>query len=647
MERDDGIAEYFAIHDDSTGGRFMSQLGRGIGAFRDFTFGEGIGRAEADPPGPAVAGRLGMWRFTYSAGPRGVADGGAVRFTPPNGFSAPQFEDMTAPGYCSFSCDEKGVRLAPSLWEPELGITFLPASLTLTLEAGSLAEGGRVEIVYGWTPSGIPGARAQLLAMPAAFHFTINAAGDGGWELLPGPPVIDVRPEAPAKAIAVSPAQAVCGEPFALRIVVRDRYGNVVPDYRGKIEFRAAGGEAHHPGAVSASGGVTVAEGFSIDAPGVRRIEVEAEGLPPARTPPIRAEARAPERRLLFGDPHCMSGLCVGEYPAGLDARGIVDYVHTYARDAAGVDFGACTSLGYRMDDAEWRAVCEGARDFTEPGRYVALPAYEWFGMRERQDGNRNVYFLDDDGPPKYHSRDPESDMPEKLWAKLEGMEGRALTIPHHSASAIIGTRWEYHNPRFQRLVEIYSIWGNSEAQGCERPLVNSSDYEHQSVEVALEKGFRLGIVAGSDTHTSQPGYSNRLRLKNGWHGGYACVWAESFDREGIFRALWERRCYGTTGARIILEFTLGGEPMGSEIALAAGAAREVWVRAEGTGDIAEVAVIKNARAAHLFKGGGESFEGRWTDPAGRERGTDYYYVRVKQADGEMAWSSPVWVEAG
>ena len=59
MERDDGIAEYFAIHDDSTGGRFMSQLGRGIGAFRDFTFGEGIGRAEADPPGPAVAGRLG------------------------------------------------------------------------------------------------------------------------------------------------------------------------------------------------------------------------------------------------------------------------------------------------------------------------------------------------------------------------------------------------------------------------------------------------------------------------------------------------------------------------------------------------------------------------------------------------------------
>ena len=59
------------------------------------------------------------------------------------------------------------------------------------------------------------------------------------------------------------------------------------------------------------------------------------------------------------------------------------------------------------MDDDEWRCVASGARDFTEPGRYVALPAYEWFGMRDGQDGNKNVYFLDDENPPKFHSRDP------------------------------------------------------------------------------------------------------------------------------------------------------------------------------------------------------------------------------------------------
>jgi hypothetical protein len=33
----------------------------------------------------------------------------------------------------------------------------------------------------------------------------------------------------------------------------------------------------------------------------------------------------------------------------------------------------------------------------------------------------------------------------------------------------------------------------------------------------------------------------------------------------------------------------------------------------------------------------------RWTDPSGRP---GWYYVRVYQTDGEMAWSSPIWVDA-
>ncbi len=622
----------------------MSQPRRGIGAFRDFEIGEGLGRAEADPPGPVIAGRPGRWRFTFTAGPLGVAEGGAIRFTPPNGFTPPQFEDMAAPGFCAFRCMREGVRLEPSRWEPELGLTFLPASLTLTLRGGALREGDRAEIDYGWTPSGIPGARAQTLAMPAAFHFTVDTGG-GDWRLLPDPPVIDVQAGEPHRLIAIAPAQAALGEFFSVRVVARDVFGNVAPSYRGAVRLTLEEGRIRLPGPFMLAGGIGVIEDVAIESPGVYRIGAGAEGLPPARTPPIRVEAEEPGRRLLFGDPHCMSGLCVGEYPAGLDARGIVDYVHAYARDAAGVEFGACTSLGFRMDEDEWRAVCEGARDFTEPGRYVALPAYEWFGMREGQDGNKNVYFLGDD-PPKYHSRDPASDMPEKLWSKLGALEGRALTVPHHSVSAIIGTRWAHHDPRFQRLVEIYSIWGNSEAEGCERPLVNPAEYAGQSVVDALEKGCRLGIIAGSDTHTSQPGYSDRLRLKNGWHGGYACVWAETFDREGVFRALWERRCYGTTGARIILEFELNGAPMGAEVSLAGDAPRALWVRAEGTAPVREVSIVKNGAAVNAIGGNGESFEARWTDPAGRERAADYYYVRLVQEDGEMAWSSPIWVDA-
>ncbi len=35
---------------------------------------------------------------------------------------------------------------------------------------------------------------------------------------------------------------------------------------------------------------------------------------------------------------------------------------------------------------------------------------------------------------------------------------------------------------------------------------------------------------------------------------------------------------------------------------------------------------------------------GPWTDPKPAE-GRHHYYVRVQQVDGELAWSSPLWIE--
>ncbi len=621
----------------------MNAPRQGIGALREYFYGEDIGEAEIAPEGPIIVGRMGKWRVTYEIGPHGIGQGGGIRFTPPNGFTTPQFEDVTAPGYCKFRCSNANAFLIPSMIKPMLGYTFLPASLDLKVQGASLAEGDLIEINYGWTPSGIPGVQAQFLAMSVEFTLSIDSLGEDDWELLTNPPIFDVLPEEPSFLWVTAPAQVVAGQGFSVRAVARDCFHNVattassipkleLPD-ESTVSFRQE------------SPGIFVCENIVLGAPEVHRLKVSADGLPTVHTPPIQVLDETPVRTLLFGDPHCMSGLCVGEYPRPSTAREIVEYVHTYARDCAGVDFAACTSLAMRMDEAQWKEVTEAANRFSEAGRYVALPAYEWFGMLE-QDGNKNVYFLDHKEILKLDSRHPDSDHPEKLWEQLEKFEGRVMTIPHHSVSAVIGTRWRWHDPRFQRLVEIYSCWGNSEANGCERPLVNPARYEGQSVQDALEKGYRLGIIAGSDTHTSQPGFSNRLRLKNAWRGGLACVWAETFNREGIFKALWERRCYGTTGARIILEFFLNDAPMGSEMKLDESAARKLMVRAEACSPVHKVVIIKNAREIHVNVPGRESIDFEWIDSRGKERQSDYYYVRLEQDDGEIAWSSPIWVDS-
>ena len=616
---------------------------QGIGALREYFYGEDIGRAAIEPEGPIVVGRMGRWRITYRVGPRGINRGGGLRFTPPNGFNKPQFKEMTILGYCKFRCSNENVLLVSSLIEPVLGYTFLPASLDLKVQGSSLVEGDFIEIDYGWTPSGIPGVQAQTLAMPIEFTLSVDSGGKGDWELLLDPPRFDVVPEGPSFLSVTAPAQVVAGQAFSVRAVVRDCFHNVATTASTIPKLQLS--DENNVPFRQESPGIFVCENVVLRERGTHRLRVLADGLPTAHAPPVLVLDEAPLRTLLFGDPHCMSGLCVGEYPRPSTAREIVEYVHTYARDCAGVDFAACTSLAMRMDEAQWKEVTEAANRFSEEGRYVALPAYEWFGMLE-QDGNKNVYFLDDQDIPKLDSRNPDSNHPEKLWKQLERFEGRAMTVPHHSVSAVIGTRWRWHDPRFQRLVEIYSCWGNSEARGCERPLVNPARYEEQSVQDALEKGYRLGIIAGSDTHTSQPGFSNRLRLKNAWKGGLACVWAETFDREGIFRALWERRCYGTTGARIILEFFLNDAPMGSEVKLDVLAERKLKIRAETCSPVDKVVFIKNAREIHVEMPEGESICFEWVDSGGMERESDYYYARLIQDDGEIAWSSPIWVDS-
>jgi hypothetical protein len=130
-------------------------------------------------------------------------------------------------------------------------------------------------------------------------------------------------------------------------------------------------------------------------------------------------------------------------------------------------------------------------------------------------------------------------------------------------------------------------------------------------------------------------------------HAGLAVVLAPELTRESIFEALAQRRCYATSGARILLDATVAGKSMGEEFYLPYGGSAQVAVEVAGTAPLASVEIVKlvdgkfvTVREAPL--------DGRTTDTtlAFTERVVmpTIYYVRVRQVDGEMAWSSPFWV---
>jgi hypothetical protein len=67
-----------------------------------------------------------------------------------------------------------------------------------------------------------------------------------------------------------------------------------------------------------------------------------------------------------------------------------------------------------------------------------------------------------------------------------------------------------------------------------------------------------------------------------------------------------------------------------------------------GTGAIEHVDVIRNGKVEHAAKPDkdGDQVRFRWDDPAPvKGAKASYYYVRVVQKDGQMAWSSPIWVQ--
>jgi hypothetical protein len=136
-------------------------------------------------------------------------------------------------------------------------------------------------------------------------------------------------------------------------------------------------------------------------------------------------------------------------------------------------------------------------------------------------------------------------------------------------------------------------------------------------------------------------------------HQGAIAVLATDLSREGVFDAMRERRTYGTTGARILLQFSAGGIGMGGEGA----AARPLAVRTEAvaTDVIDVVEVLRHVVGRPGFhviadcRPGADRVDWSLHDDPGT--GAAIYYVRLRQRGlvrgvAAMAWSSPVWIAA-
>ena len=148
-----------------------------------------------------------------------------------------------------------------------------------------------------------------------------------------------------------------------------------------------------------------------------------------------------------------------------------------------------------------------------------------------------------------------------------------------------------------------------------------------------FRSGYKLGVQASSD-HWST-------------HISYACLLAENHTREGLLDAIRKRHSYGATD-NIILDFRArsGNAAYIMGDSFQADAAPLLSVRAIGTGAIKQIDVVKNQKFIYTTRPGVKEASFEYTDQD-FGAGENYFYVRVLQEDGQIAWSSPIWVKAG
>ncbi len=374
----------------------------------------------------------------------------------------------------------------------------------------------------------------------------------------------------------------------------------------------------------------------------------ESEDLERIRGYEIKSEGKT--YKIYRGDTHRHTEFSMDGYNDGSLLQ-----AYRYAIDAASLDYYANSEHNYLGGpDVEYHdfLLQQFADNFHVPGRFVPLFAYE--RSIPYPHGHRNIIFAKRGVRPFRISREewgrlfpfsseevtdrfknPEPVGTKDLYEYLKQNDGIAIS---HTSATNMGTDWRDNDPEVEPLVEIYQgDRVSAEYEGAPRSAYTGNPTSAPGgfrpagfVWNAWAKGYKLGVQAASD-HVST-------------HISYACTISEDSSREGLLDAMRMRHSYGATD-NIVLDYRLRAgnrEHLQGDIVSVTGAFR-LWVRVLGTLPIRQIDIIKNQEFVHTRHNLGQEASFEFTD-AEPSPGENYYYVRVQQVDGQLAWSSPIWV---
>lgn len=370
-------------------------------------------------------------------------------------------------------------------------------------------------------------------------------------------------------------------------------------------------------------------------------------------SPPIKCIAEA-SLNLYWGQLH-------GESEKTDSAENVEAYLRTM-RDDHSLQFCAtsCFEAEEETTSDVWKGVMQQTAEFNEDDRFVSFLGFQWQGP-EKQEGLRQMIYSKD-AKPLLRSSENKNNALRKIYKSHTPKD--LLSI--FSFTMGKNTSYGFHDPmpEFERLAEVYNAWGSSECvskEGNPRPIQGGkkgiSEAKEGSLREALNRGVRFGFVAGGfdDRGPYAPLYDSDQAQ---YSSGMTAVLAKEHTRASLFEALYNRSCYATTGSKIVIGLFIAGSGMGTELDTKSKPGlefnRHITGYALGTAPLKEVALIRNGTLykklpfqkdlAEFTLDDSELLSHIALDAPKEGFPFLYYYLRVVQEDGHVAWSSPIWV---
>jgi len=624
---------------------------------------EEITLTHAEPP-VAIAGGFSTWRLPFQLC-KDVPPGAALKLQLWGGrnnkgtFPGAQTRDPRADGYVSAEADD-GSRL--SMQPAKQDGTF-----ALSMPKDGFKKGKKITVVLGDRAGGGKGIRVcpghvynkffvlySVAKDEAELEFPQWAGGDvwakGTTQRIVAVCTMHILGGDTDRLRAYAPATTQPGRPFAVLIRPEDKFGNLSSQELRSVTVSldakpVAARIEKVPGSTCLRAMVT------LPSAGIHRLIVrETDSGLQAVSNPTRCSAT--DQLVCWGIIHCHTELS--------DGTGCIDDYFHQVKNEVLLDFAASSDHDHLFETSDefWKVTRQAVKRWNKPPEFVAFLGYEWAKWRKNGDGDRNVCYLEDDRP-MYRSDDGVYPTPPQLFEALRKANEKALVIVHHPAHGGNFCDWKGHSPEHEKLVEIYQTRGSFECSPEDGNTVPErpgkvAPFATGYVRNALALGWRVGFTGGGDDHA---GHWGTEFLFGSHKQGLMSVEAAERTRSAIFEAMRNRRVVATTGSRMLLTYTLNAHPFGSELSVRDNPARKLAVEFHGTAPVAQLDIIRNNKVVHSQPGNGQlDLSVTWQDtepisntwmPAAKfcNHPFTFYYVRVTQTDGEVAWASPTWID--